>query len=68
MSNHLIGKLGPRIEGAASKRYLINMTINFSQETFANRKHFQGQLFNRLLNACVSVCTVTYYELVAGRY
>ena len=33
-----------------------------------NRRHFEGQLFNRLLNACVSACTVTYNELVAGLY
>lgn len=33
-----------------------------------NRRHFEGQLFNRLLNACASACTVTYDELVAGSY
>lgn len=33
-----------------------------------NRRHFEGQLFNRLLNACVSACTVTYDELVARLY
>ena len=33
-----------------------------------NRRHFEGQLFNRLLNACVSACTVTYDSLVAGVY
>lgn len=30
-----------------------------------NRRKFKGQLFNRLLSACVSTCTVTYDELVA---
>ena len=33
-----------------------------------NRRHFEGQLFNRLLNACVSACTVTYDQLVNGLY
>ncbi len=29
-----------------------------------NRRKFKGQLFNRLLNACVSTTTVTYNQLV----
>ncbi len=29
-----------------------------------NRRKFKGQLFNRLLNACVSTNTITYNELV----
>ena len=31
-----------------------------------NHRHFEGQLFNRLLNACVSAHTVTYDQLVTG--
>lgn len=30
-----------------------------------NRRQFEGQLFNRLLNACVSTDTLTYRELTA---
>ena len=30
-----------------------------------NRRHFQGQLFNRLLNACILTDTITYHELIA---
>jgi len=30
-----------------------------------NRRKFEGQLFNRLLNACISTATITYGELVA---
>jgi len=33
-----------------------------------NRRFFEGQLFNKLLNACVSAYTVTYDELIAGLY
>ena len=29
-----------------------------------NRRHFSGQLFNRLLNACMTSSTITYRELV----
>jgi hypothetical protein len=29
-----------------------------------NRRHFAGQLFNRLLNACMTSSTITYQELV----
>jgi hypothetical protein len=29
-----------------------------------NRRHFSGQLFNRLINACMTSSTITYRELV----
>ncbi|MDR1858472.1 MAG: IS1595 family transposase, partial [Treponema sp.] len=29
-----------------------------------NRRHFSGQLFNRLINACMTSPTITYRELV----
>jgi len=31
----------------------------------ANRRQFEGQLFNRLLTACISTSTITYLELIA---
>lgn len=33
-----------------------------------NRRKFEGQLFNRLLTACVSTNTVTYHQLTAQIY
>jgi hypothetical protein len=31
-----------------------------------NRRKFKGQLFNRLLNACVQTATITFRHLVDG--
>lgn len=30
-----------------------------------NRRHFKGELFNRLLKSCVSTSTITFTELMA---
>ncbi|MBS4021605.1 MAG: transposase, partial [Dethiobacter sp.] len=47
--------LGPR----HLQSYLDEYSFRF------NRRKFKGQLFNRLLNACVLTDTITYNELVA---
>ena len=33
-----------------------------------NRRKFKGQLFNRLLNACIGTTTITYRQLVDGAH
>jgi transposase-like protein len=54
--------IGGTFHGLASK-HLQSYLDEFCFRT--NRRQFEGQLFNRLLTACVSTATVTYQDLTA---
>jgi hypothetical protein len=54
--------IGGTYHGLASK-HLQSYLDEFCFRT--NRRRFEGQLFNRLLTACVSTDTITYQKLTS---
>jgi hypothetical protein len=54
--------IGGTFHGLAPK-HLQSYLNEFCFRT--NRRHFEGELFNRLLTACISVDTITYRQLTA---
>jgi hypothetical protein len=62
MISNANGFIGGTFHGLAPK-HLQSYLNEFCFRT--NRRQFEGQLFNRLLAACVSTDTITYQDLTA---
>ena len=63
--HRVVGNMKAVIEGTYHGLGAKHLPAYLNEYSFRfNRRHFSGQLFNRLLNTCMTSPTITYRELV----